>query len=176
MFADLLALELRRTEPGEVTALHRAAARWFAERGFGVEAVRHAQAAQDWGLAARLFADHWPGLHLDGQAATAHELIAGFPAEARAADAELAALAAADELVHGSLEAAERYLRLAERDRHRCPPPGTDKRRCCSGSSGCCTPVSAATYRPWPMRRGNCAPWLRPRTRCSPASARTCAG
>ena len=114
MFADLLALELRRTEPREVASLHRAASTWLAERGFGVEAVRHAQAAQDWGLAARLFADHWPGLHLDGQAATAHELIAGFPAEAAAGDAELAALAAADELVYGSLEAAEGYLRLAE--------------------------------------------------------------
>ena len=55
---------------------------WFAGHGFPVEAVRHAQAAQDWGLAARLLADHWPGLYLDGQAATVHELLAGFPAEA----------------------------------------------------------------------------------------------
>ena len=80
-----------------------------------MEAVRHAQAAQDWDLAARLLADHWPGLYLDGQAATIHELLAGFPAEARAADAELAAVAAGDELARGSLEAAERYLGLAER-------------------------------------------------------------
>ena len=80
LFADLLQLELRRTAPGEVTALHRAAAGWFAGHGYPVEAVRHAQAAQDWGLAARLLADHWPGLHLDGQAATVHELLAGFPA------------------------------------------------------------------------------------------------
>ena len=80
-----------------------------------MEAIRHAQAARDWGLAARLLADHWPGLYLDGQAATVHELLAGFPAEARAADAELAAVAAADELASGSLEAAERYLGLAER-------------------------------------------------------------
>ena len=56
-----------------------------------------------------------PACILDGQAATTHELLAGFPAEARAADAELAALAAADELARGSLEAAERYLGLAER-------------------------------------------------------------
>ena len=35
---------------------------------------------RDWDLAARLLADHWPGLHLDGQAATTHELLAGFPA------------------------------------------------------------------------------------------------
>ena len=115
LFADLLQLELRRTAPGEVTGLHRVAAQWFAEHGFAVEAIRHAQAAQDWGLAARLLAEHWPGLHLDGQAAVIHELLAGFPHEARAADAELAAVAAGDELAQGSLEAAERYLEVAAR-------------------------------------------------------------
>jgi LuxR family transcriptional regulator, maltose regulon positive regulatory protein len=115
LFAGLLQLELRRTGAGEVAGLHELAAGWFAGRGFAVEAVRHAQAARDWGLAARLLADHWPGLHLDGQAATVHALLAGFPAGAAAADAELAAVAAADELARGSLEAAERYLGLAER-------------------------------------------------------------
>jgi LuxR family transcriptional regulator, maltose regulon positive regulatory protein len=115
LFADLLQLQLRRTEPGEVAVLHELAAGWFAGHGFPVEAVRHAQAAQEWELAARLLADHWPGLHLDGQAATIHELVAGFPGEASAAYAELAAVAAADELARGSLEAAERFLGLAER-------------------------------------------------------------
>ncbi|WP_210587670.1 LuxR C-terminal-related transcriptional regulator [Streptomyces sp. GESEQ-35] len=113
LFAGLLQLELRRTAPEEVDALHRAAARWFADHGHPVEAVRHAQAARDWASAARLLADHWPGLHLDGQAATVHALLAGFPAEARAADSELAVLAAADELAAGSLEEAERLLGLA---------------------------------------------------------------
>ena len=116
MFAGLLRLELRRAEPGAVTGLHQAAAGWLAARGFAVEAVRHAQAAGDWELAARLLAGHWPGLHLDGQAATAHELLAGFPAEARAADPVLMALMATDGLAQGSLEAAGRYLALAERD------------------------------------------------------------
>jgi len=115
LFAGLLQLELRRTGPGQVAGLHRAAAGWFAGHGYPVEAVRHAQAAQDWGLAARVLADNWPGLYLDGQAVTVHGLLAGFPAEARAADAELAAVAAGDELARGSLEAAERYLGLAER-------------------------------------------------------------
>ena len=115
MFAGLLRLELRRTEPGAVTGLHRAASGWLAAQGFAVEAIRHAQAAEDWELAARLLAGHWPALHLDGQAATVHELLAGFPAQTRAADAELAVVAAADELAQGSLEAAERYLTLAGR-------------------------------------------------------------
>ena len=115
MFAGLLRLELRRTVPGEVAGLHAAAAGWFAARGFAVEAVRHAQAAGDWELAARLLAGHWPGLHLDGQAGAVHELLAGFPHGLAAADAGLAVVAAADELAQGSLEAAERYLALAER-------------------------------------------------------------
>jgi LuxR family transcriptional regulator, maltose regulon positive regulatory protein len=115
MFAALLRLELRRAEPGAVTGLHATCAGWLAGQGFAVEAVRQAQAAEDWELAARMLAGHWPALHLDGQAATVHELLAGFPAVIRAADAELAVVAAADELAQGSLEAAERYLTLAER-------------------------------------------------------------
>jgi len=115
MFAGLLLLELRRTAPGEVAGLHLAAAGWFAVHGYPVEAVRHAQAARDWDAAARLLADHWPGLHLDGQDATIHELLAGFPADLLAADAELAVIVAADELARGSLEAADRYLALAGR-------------------------------------------------------------
>src|SRR5206468_10659365 len=34
LFADLLQLELRRTEPGEVAGLHRSAAGWFAGHGY----------------------------------------------------------------------------------------------------------------------------------------------
>jgi LuxR family maltose regulon positive regulatory protein len=116
LFADLLQRELRRSEAGEVTALHAAATEWFAGHGYPAEAVRHAQAAQDWALAARLLADHWPALQLDGHAATAHELLARFPVHAGTADPELAALAAADELAGGSPEAAGRQLRLAERE------------------------------------------------------------
>ncbi|HEV2933474.1 MAG TPA: LuxR C-terminal-related transcriptional regulator [Streptosporangiaceae bacterium] len=113
LFADLLQLELLDTAPDEVARLHGAAAGWFAEHGFPVEAVRHAQAAQDWCLAAQVLSDHWFGLVLDGRAATADELLAGFPAGVIAAEAELIALQAARELDQGSFEAAERNLRLA---------------------------------------------------------------
>src|SRR6201999_352897 len=59
LFADLLRLELRRTEPNERAVLHRAAAGWLAGHGHPVEAVRQAQAAGDWGMAVRLLSDHW---------------------------------------------------------------------------------------------------------------------
>jgi LuxR family transcriptional regulator, maltose regulon positive regulatory protein len=113
MFADLLELELRSTEPAELVALHGAAAGWFAEHGFAVEAVRHAQAVQDWERAGRLLADHWLGIILNGQAAAAHQLVTSFPADAVAANAELTPVAAATELMRGSLEEGARYLALA---------------------------------------------------------------
>jgi LuxR family transcriptional regulator, maltose regulon positive regulatory protein len=78
-----------------------------------VEAVRHAQAAQDWSLAARLLSDHWFKLDLGGQATTSRELLTAFPASVAAIDAELTALVAAGELTQGSLEEAERQLALA---------------------------------------------------------------
>jgi LuxR family maltose regulon positive regulatory protein len=123
LFADLLQLELRRTAPAEIDPLHRAAARWLADHGHPVQAVRHAQAVEDWASAARLLADHWPSLQLDGRPATVHALLARFPAEARAANAELAVLAAADELAAGSLAEAERFLELAAQGTASVPPP-----------------------------------------------------
>ena len=112
LFADLLQLELRRTEPGLLRVLHGAAADWFAGHGHPVEAIRHAQAARDWDLAVRLLADHWLSLVLDGRSGTAREFLAAFPADL-AADPELAALRAYDELDRGSLAEARRYLALA---------------------------------------------------------------
>jgi LuxR family maltose regulon positive regulatory protein len=115
LFADLLQLELRGSAPADLPALHAAAAGWFADHGHPVEAVKHAQEAGDWGLAARVLSDHWVGLGLNGLGATAHELLARFPADVIAADTELAARMAGHELEEGSLEKAERYLALATR-------------------------------------------------------------
>ena len=116
LFADLLQLELRGSAPTELPALHAAAAGWYEEHGYPVEAVRHAQRAEDWGLAGRLLSDHWVGLGLNGLGATAHELLARFPAGVIAGDAELAARMAGDQLALGSLEEAERYLALATQE------------------------------------------------------------
>jgi LuxR family maltose regulon positive regulatory protein len=122
LFVGLLQLELRRADPGAMAELHELAAGWFAGHGFPVEAVRHAQAAQNWDTAARLLADHWAALNLSGRRATVHSLLAGFPAGAAWADAELAVVAAADELAQGSLRAAERYLEVAEHGSASVPP------------------------------------------------------
>ena len=116
LFADLLRLELRTTAPGELAALHAAAAGWFAGHRHPVEAIRHAQAAGDWCLAARLLSDEWLSLALDGQQDTAHQLLTGFPSDVGAGDPELMALAADDERNRGSLETADRCLASAARE------------------------------------------------------------
>ena len=113
LFAELLQLELRRTAAGEWRGLHGIAARWFADRGYVVEAVRHAQAAGQWSSAARMLSDQWFGLVLSGQTGTAHDLLADFPVSAVTADAELSALRALYELDRGSADDAERCLALA---------------------------------------------------------------
>jgi LuxR family maltose regulon positive regulatory protein len=115
LFGDLLALELQRKATDELPALHTTASEWFAANGHPVEAVRHALAAKDWPEGARLLADHFYGLYLDGRAITARELLALFPPGMTTADPELAAVAAIDQLTMGSLDAAERYLGLADR-------------------------------------------------------------
>jgi LuxR family transcriptional regulator, maltose regulon positive regulatory protein len=126
LFADLLALELRRTAPQELSALHTIAAEWLAAHGDPVEAIRHAQAAENWDLAARLLADNWRPIYLDGRLATLRELLSRFAADTIATDPELAVLAAWDRRAAGSLREADQYLALAER---MAPSVSEDRRR-----------------------------------------------
>jgi LuxR family maltose regulon positive regulatory protein len=126
LFADLLKLELRHTEPAELATLHGTAADWFAEHRLPEEAVRHARAAQDWERAGRLLADHWLDVTLNGQAATAHQLVTSFPADAVTANVELTSVAAAAELMDGSLEEGARYLALAAAGAASVPAPRRD--------------------------------------------------
>jgi LuxR family transcriptional regulator, maltose regulon positive regulatory protein len=113
LFADLLQLELRRTEPNERAALHRAAAGWLAEHGHPAEAVRQAQAAEDWEMAGRLLFDHWLDLYLGGRGATLVELLGLFPSRVVAASPELTAVQVAGDLVGGALADAGRHLAAA---------------------------------------------------------------
>ncbi len=113
LFADLLQLELRRTEPNEQAALHGAAAEWLAEHGHPVEAVRQARAAGDWGTAGRLLSDHWLDLYLAGRGATLVDLLATFPRRVVTASPELTAVQVAADLVRGALEDARRHLAIA---------------------------------------------------------------
>ena len=120
LFADLLRLELRRTLPEEVPALHRRAAEWFIQHGQVVDAIRHTQAAGDWPGAARLLADHSFSLTLDGQTQTIQALLRAFPPGAD--HPELALVRAGVDLVQGRLDEAAAHLAVAETYAETAPP------------------------------------------------------
>jgi LuxR family maltose regulon positive regulatory protein len=124
LFADLLRLELRRTLPEEVPALHRRAAGWFTVQGQVVSAIEHTQAAGDWPEAARLLADHSFSLTLDGQAQTIRALVRAFPPGED--HPELALVRAGGDLVQGRLNEASAHLAVAETYAETAPP---DRRR-----------------------------------------------
>ena len=120
LFADLLRLELRRTLPEELPALHRRAAGWFTQQGQVVDAIRHTQAAGDWPAAARLLADHSFSLTLDGQTQTIQALLQAFPPGADYP--ELALVRAGVDLVRGRLDEAAAHLAVAEAYAEAAPP------------------------------------------------------
>ena len=120
LLADFLRLELRRTRPEEVPALHRRAAGWFSRHGQVVDAVRHTQAAGDWSEAARLLADHSFSLTLDGQAQTMQALLRAFPPGAD--HPELALVRAMGDLAQGRLDEAAAHLAVAETYAEAAPP------------------------------------------------------
>jgi LuxR family maltose regulon positive regulatory protein len=114
LLADFLRLELRRTSADEIPELHRRAARWFADRGNAVEAVRHTLAAGDWPDAARLLADHLFSLTLDGKEGAIGSLLELFPEGASVDHPDLSLARAATLLAQGRLEEAANHLALAE--------------------------------------------------------------
>jgi LuxR family transcriptional regulator, maltose regulon positive regulatory protein len=120
LFADLLRLELRRTLPSEIPALHRRAAGWFTQHGQVAEAIRHTQAAGDWPEAAQLLADHSFSLTLDGQAQTMQALLRAFPPGAD--HPELALVRAMGDLAQGRLDQAAAHLAVAETYAETTPP------------------------------------------------------
>jgi LuxR family maltose regulon positive regulatory protein len=122
LLADFLRLELRRTAAGELGELHRRAAKWFADHGDVVEAVRHRLAAGDRADAARLVADHSFRWVLDGQAGTIDAALQAFPEGASADHPDLALAQAAAELNQGRLEEAAAQLALAESHVPSAPP------------------------------------------------------
>jgi LuxR family transcriptional regulator, maltose regulon positive regulatory protein len=122
LLADFLRLELRRTFADQVPDLHRRAARWFADNGDAVEAVRHTIASGDWPDAAQLLADHSFSLTLDGQEGAIGALLRLFPKGATVDYPDLALARAATHLADGRLEDAAAQLALAGTHVQSTPP------------------------------------------------------
>jgi LuxR family maltose regulon positive regulatory protein len=120
LFGDLLRLELRRTLPAQIPALHRRAAGWFSQHGLVAEVIGHTQAAGDWPEAARLLAGHSFSLTLDGQAQTMQALLRAFPPGPDYP--ELTLVRAMGDLAQGRLDEAAAHLAVAETYAETVPP------------------------------------------------------
>jgi LuxR family maltose regulon positive regulatory protein len=152
LFADLLERELRRTDPAIIRPLHRAAARWYEQHECVVEAIRHAQAAHDWPDASRMLADHFLDLTLDGRAATTRVLLAAFPTDVQAADAELAVAFTGAAIMDGVVEEADVYLRHAEALASGVPDGRRRRFDLRVAACECGWPAGAVTWKPWRRR------------------------
>ena len=123
LFADLLRLELRRTVPEEVPALHRRAAGWFARARAGRRRdPAHPGGAATGPTAAQLLADHSFGLTLDGRTQTIEALLRAFPRGADGDSSELAIAHATTDLAQGRLDEAAAHLAVADAHVGTTPP------------------------------------------------------
>ena len=116
LFAEFARFQLALDAPDEAAALHQAAAEWFVQHGFPVDAAVHAAAAGDVGLVARLLVRSHLALMRGGSAATLLHWVRSLPDEQILEHPELAGAAAiaAAMLGHRTVER-HRFLRLADR-------------------------------------------------------------
>ena len=115
LFADLLRVRLAQERPERVPELHRAAAAWHEEHGSADDAVRHALAAGEVDLAARLVERDVETLLRRSEGATLRRWLGGLPAESVQARARLCLAQAITAVVGSQVEAIEPLLVQAER-------------------------------------------------------------
>lgn len=124
LFAEVLANELRSTEPALIPALHRRASRWYGSEGLVFEAVEHAVEARD----ARLVADLLMPVVFDyvssGQGTTVLGWLDRLGEELVASESRLCLSGATASLVLGEGPGTARWLDLAERRAYDGPLPG----------------------------------------------------
>src|SRR3954452_4845242 len=115
LFADLLLRELTLDEPDQVPALHRRASAWYREAYMVPQAIRHAIAAGDVGVAAELIAANWLGYVNRGELETVEAWTRALPPGVAEADPRLCLAHAWILLVLGRLGEVEPAVRAAER-------------------------------------------------------------
>jgi LuxR family maltose regulon positive regulatory protein len=114
LLGQVLRGELRRQLGGEVTELHRRAARWYARHDPPGGALRHALAAGEWAQAVEVLAGTWPDLVSGARRPTTAGPVAA-PPELLRADSRLALALAADRLDAKDPAGATAFVRLADR-------------------------------------------------------------
>jgi LuxR family maltose regulon positive regulatory protein len=89
LLAELLSIELERRHPDRIPLLRQRAAIWYADHGLADRAVRHAIAAGDLDLAARVIGEHYLQLLELGRTATLLGWLESMPPETIEADRRL---------------------------------------------------------------------------------------
>ncbi len=115
LMVEVLRAESRRRLPAQQARLHRLAARWHADHGSALEAVRHAVEAPDYELAGEVIGERWLVLVTRGGGSALRELAERIPPEVVRADAELALAIAGLRLEAGDESGADELLAEARR-------------------------------------------------------------
>ncbi len=114
LFAEFLRHRLSQTQPDCVPRLHRRASSWYEQQGLMEDAVRHALAAQDYGLATRLIEQVADRLWADSQIVTMLSWMKAMPDDLVRSEPRLSLLYAWALVLSGWIDAAEPYLQSAE--------------------------------------------------------------
>jgi LuxR family transcriptional regulator, maltose regulon positive regulatory protein len=114
LMRELLRAEFSAHRREERQTLHRRAASWLAAHGREREALRHARAADDPDLVARIVRDRWTELVVEGELGTVCQLVDRVAPARLAVDPELALAGVTGHLATGRLGRAEELLGLAD--------------------------------------------------------------
>lgn len=115
MFAETLAHELERAEPGLAQLLHRRASAWHRQHGTVAEAIDHAIAAGDYSDARELIATRWSEVLDSGlEAVTIERWLDQLPREMVVGDARMCVKRAVLASLQGRPEDTEPWLAAAE--------------------------------------------------------------
>ncbi len=114
LFADLLRLRLRQTEPDWEPLLHQRASVWYEQNGFSKEAVDHALHGKDFERAAHVIEEQMEGGFERIDQATLARWLAAMPEEFVFSHPPLTILHAWHRFNSGQLDAAARSLQRAE--------------------------------------------------------------
>jgi LuxR family maltose regulon positive regulatory protein len=114
LFADLLRLRLRQTQPEQVSALHRRASEWYEQNGFADEAIEHALRGDDLERAAHLIERHVDAVWERGEHVKLRRWLDKLPVELVFPKPHLCIFHAWNLFTRGQQDAAEQSLHAVE--------------------------------------------------------------
>jgi LuxR family maltose regulon positive regulatory protein len=115
LLRDVLSAELHREIPQEIPVLLRRAARWYADHGRTLDAVRSAATGQDWDYAARALARSGMGVVMSADPDELESVLALIPTNFAVHDAAVSTAWAGSRLWRRDPEGAAAYLDSAAR-------------------------------------------------------------